>query len=407
MYRYGDEEVQAVERVIRSGNWFRYGEIGSGKLTETEAFERELANVVGSSYACFTTSGTAALMCCYAGLGLGPGDEVIVPGYTFMATALAPLHLGVIPIVVDVDDSLTLDPEAVERAITPRTRAISPVHMNGLMSDMDRLEQIAAENDLLIIEDSCQCDGGYWHGGRRAGGIGHTGAYSFNLFKMISCGEGGAFLTSDQRVFEQALVYHDAWAYRRPYKGDLNVGLFEGIDLFAGINLRGNEIMAAMMRVQLARLDEIIDDLHRNRSVISEKIEGVVEQISYNGGSQAGTGSAMGLKFDDERRAREFCEVLKEEIGTPQAIAHLPIDQDKHVYTSWDPLLNRRGSYVRSSDPFFHALNDNAPSYHADMLPRTLETLARTVILAINPDWDERACEGISDSVRKAAERTL
>ncbi|HTL52336.1 MAG TPA: aminotransferase class I/II-fold pyridoxal phosphate-dependent enzyme, partial [Planctomycetota bacterium] len=148
MYRHGKEEIAAVTRVLESGQWFRYGDPAAGHRGEAAKFEAAWAKTLGSPHACLTNSGTAALMCCYAGLGLGPGDEVIVPGYTWIASATAPLALGVIPILCDVDDSLMLDPVAVERSITPRTKAICPVHMNGLACNLDALQAIAKKHKL-------------------------------------------------------------------------------------------------------------------------------------------------------------------------------------------------------------------------------------------------------------------
>ena len=158
MYRHGKEEIDAAARVLSSDYWFRYGKPEDGHLGEATKLEGEWAKFMGMPHACFTNSGTAALMCAYAGLGLGPGDEVIVPGYTWVATATAPLSLGVIPVVVDVDESLMIDPAAVEKAITPRTKAICPVHMNGWACDMDKILEIAKKHNLLVIEDTCQAD---------------------------------------------------------------------------------------------------------------------------------------------------------------------------------------------------------------------------------------------------------
>lgn len=408
MYRTGDEEIRAVERVLRSGQWFRYPfapvEKHRGEATGLEA---EWSSLLGAEYSCFTSSGTAALLCCYAGLGLGPGDEVIVPGYTFMATALAPLHLGAIPVIVDVDPSLTLDPAAVERAITPRTKAISPVHMNGLMADLDALQAIAAEHRLAIVEDACQCDGGRWHDGRRAGTIGDIGAFSFNFYKLISCGEGGMFTTSRSEVFERALMYHDAGLMFRPHakEGRFRVGGDGGADYFAGINLRGNEIMAALMRVQLTRMDGIIEDLLRNRELVLGQLDDAVDHIPYNGGRGVGTGASIGLRFADEQAARAFAAAFRLEAGDNQLEAQLPIDSGRHVYANWEPFLERRGAHTESADPFLHPLNAAGPAYRADMLPATLDILASTALIAVDPDWDESDCDRVATAIRRAASR--
>ncbi|MBA3686047.1 MAG: aminotransferase class V-fold PLP-dependent enzyme, partial [Planctomycetes bacterium] len=293
MYRHGQAEIDAVTKVMRSGHWFRYGDPAAGHLGEAAAFERELGAAVGSPNVCLTSSGTAALMCCYAGLALGPGDEVIIPGYTWVASALAPLHMGVIPVIVDIDASLTLDLAAVERAITPRTRAINPVHMAGLANDMDGLRAIASRHNLFIIEDACQADGGYWSDGTRLGAIGDMGAYSFNHYKVLSAGDGGAFLARDRAAYERGLIFHDGGCIFRPHGAQL------GVESFCGINLRGNEILAAILRAQLARLDGILGDLHRVRGGVLERIAGSLDIIPLHGGARTGVGSHLGVRLGD------------------------------------------------------------------------------------------------------------
>ena len=207
MYRMGKEEADAAARVIESGELFR---INHG-AQETAHFEFELAQKMGSKYALCVSEGTTALMSALAGLGVRPGDAVIVPTYTYIATASAVLSVGAIPILADIDDSLTLSPVAVERAITSRTRAILPVHMAGMPCDMDALSLLAKKHGLFLIEDACQAVGGSYKG-RRLGTIGDAGAMSFNYFKIISAGEGGALLTSNEMVYKRASIYHDSGA---------------------------------------------------------------------------------------------------------------------------------------------------------------------------------------------------
>ncbi|MDD2502743.1 MAG: aminotransferase class I/II-fold pyridoxal phosphate-dependent enzyme, partial [Clostridia bacterium] len=204
MYRMGQEEVDAVARVVKSGELFRI----ASKNHEVDNFEKELAEKVGVEYALFLTGGTTALLTGLMGLGVGPGDEVIVPAYTFMASAMAVIAVGAIPVIAECDETLGLDPDDIERKISPHTKAIIPVHMLGLPCDMDRIMDVANRHGLKVMEDSCQAVGGSYKG-KRLGTIGHAGAYSFNYYKVISCGEGGALLTNDRNVFEVAVYQHD------------------------------------------------------------------------------------------------------------------------------------------------------------------------------------------------------
>jgi dTDP-4-amino-4,6-dideoxygalactose transaminase len=393
VYRYGEEEVEAAVKVIRSGQWFRYGDPKEGHLGEAQTFEREWAAEVGADHACFTTNGTAALMCCLAGLGIGPGDEVIVPGYTWVATALAVLHVGAIPVLVDVDETLTLDPEAAERAITPRTKAICPVHMNGFMADMDRLEDLADRHGLMILEDSCQADGGLWYDGRHAGTIGDAGAYSFNRYKVIACGDGGMLVAKDQAVFERALIYHDGGIGFRAHADRLSA------DIFAGVNLRGNEILAAIMRVQLSRLSGIVGDLIRNRERVLAGISSSVEVAPVNGGWRTGTGSTLALRFPDEPAARRFSERFN---ALGRAVSEVVIDSGRHVYSNWTALMDERGGHTPAADPFQWPANASHPRYGPAMLPRTLEILRTTAVIGVNPDWTEEECDAVAKAVTEA-----
>ncbi len=201
MFRMGKEEIEAVKTVIKSTDLFRI----NNNAREVDHFEEEWAAKIGTKYALGLTSGTAALITSLAALGIGPGDEVIVPGYTFMATASAVLSVGAIPVIVEVDETLTIDPCEIEKKITKFTKAIIPVHLNGFPCDMDRIMQLAKKYDLKIVEDACQADGGSYKG-MRLGSIGDIGTFSFNYYKIISSGEGGALVTNDKLLYQRALV---------------------------------------------------------------------------------------------------------------------------------------------------------------------------------------------------------
>jgi len=265
--KIGEAEAQAAAKVIRRGELFRYGGAQAGRFGECAKFERELAGKMGTKHALVLTSGTAALICGLVGLEVGPGDEVIVPGYTFMATALAPLALGAVPVLAEIDESLTLDPKDLEAKITPRTKAVIPVHMLGLPANMDAIMRVARRHHVKVVEDACQADGGCYRG-QRLGSIGDVGAFSFNFYKNITCGEGGAVITDDRAVYERAWIHHDGGAAFRPQAEDITV------PFFAGWNFRMNEILAAVLRVQLRRIDGL---LRRTRSVKARIIEGTTD----------------------------------------------------------------------------------------------------------------------------------
>lgn len=389
MYRIGEEEVEEVRKVLLSGHLFRVGEGVEGHLHEVDQFERELAQTIGTEYAlCMVGGGTAALICGLVGMGIGPGDEVIVPGYTWMATATSVLAVGAIPVIAEVDETLALDPEDVRRKVTPNTRAVIPVHMAGRPANMQALLEIAREHGLLVLEDCCQADGGSYKG-KRLGSWGNAGAFSFNYFKIISCGEGGALTTDDRTLYERALVFHDGGAAFRPYAKDL------GIPIFVGIQLRADEVMGAILRVQLRRLDGILNDLRRIRKRFEQELSDVPGlRIAPNNDPDGDCGVVVAFQFDSEAEARAFAE----ETG-----GWLPIDSGKHVYSNWEPLLQKRVMHHPDMNPFHHPRNQGLRTdYTPDMCPRTLDVLSRTVFLSLHPDWSEEEVTRRIETCRKA-----
>jgi 8-amino-3,8-dideoxy-alpha-D-manno-octulosonate transaminase len=203
----GEEEEQAVLEVLRAKRLFRYygPEPGPSKVEE---LEKAFAEHAGTRYALAVTSGTAALICGLQGIGVGPGDEVIVPAYTWIASPGSVVAVGAVPVVAEVDESLTLDPADVERKITPYTKAIMPVHMRGTPSRMDALMDVARRHGLKVIEDAAQADGASYKG-RRLGSIGDVGCFSLQFNKILTSGEGGMVITNDEQVWKRALMFHD------------------------------------------------------------------------------------------------------------------------------------------------------------------------------------------------------
>lgn len=388
MYIIGEEEVQAVRRVIQSGQLFRYR---GGEGGESDKFEAEWSKKIGVQHTMAVTSGTAALICGLVGMGVGPGDEVIVPGYTFMATALAPLAVGAMPVIAEVDTSLTIDPADIERKITPRTKVIIPVHMVGLPCNMDAIMDIAKRHDLKVLEDACQADGGSY-GSRRLGSIGHAGAFSFNHYKIITCGEGGAMVTDDQEIYERALIFHDGGSVFRDRPAAL------AVPFFAGMNFRINEILSAILRVQLTRLDGMLETMLAEKRTMMQALAGAGD-FTFNPihDVEGDCGTTLALLFDTPEKVRGFLARLKERgVG-----ASTPIDSGRHVYTNWEPILKQRGAHHPGLDAY--KLASEPVSYEKDMCPETLSVLERTVFLSTRPDRSPEELETVIEKVKEAA----
>ena len=407
MYRFGEEEMQAVQAVMASGQWFRHpvADRAGAHRGEAARFEEEWAAAMGVPYACFVSSCTGALMCSYAALDMGPGDEVIIPGFTYLASATAPLAMGVIPVIVDVDESLQIDPTAVEAAITPRTRAINAAHIAGLACDMDRIMAIAQQHGLAVIEDVAQCPGGYWTDGRRLGSIGDIGVFSFNLYKLVACGEGGAFITNRRDLYERGGIFHDSGMMFRPAAASFSE------PFFAGINLRASDITGAIMRVQLRRMDGIIADLHHVRQHVLEGVADMpgLQSIRYNGGMMTGTGATLGFQFPTAGAAHAFNAQVEATLNQLPPIVGVPCgvagNLVKHIYAGWDLVLEKRAAYSDKANPFLHPANAGSTvTYSQDMLPRTLDILRRSVLVPLNPDWTPAEVDTLVAAIRRAAQ---
>ena len=386
MYRIGEEEIAEIRKVIESRSMFKV----NAKLQESMHAEEEMRAHWGSEYDIFMTSGHAALVSALIGMGIGPGDEVIVPAYTYISTAMAVVCAGAIPVIAEVDETLTISPADIEKKITPHTKALMPVHIQGFPCDMDAIMNIAKKHSLLVLEDACQSVGGAYKG-KLLGTIGDAGALSFNYFKIISCGEGGALLTDNREIFERALIYHDSAAIA--FFGNQMEGFTaEG---FCGSEYRSNELCAAVIRVQLTRLDGILADLRRNKKYIMDRICDVCCFIPSND-IEGDCGTALGIYFDTPEEAQAFADKKLVPV-------QLPINAGRHIYKNWEPIMKKRGALNPLMDPFkMEANKDIVPDYREDMCPETLRLLSLAAYIPINPDATTEELDEQIAAIRKA-----
>jgi len=264
---WSDAERKEVNDVLETGILMRYGFDSPRKgIWKSIELEKAICKTFGAGYAQLTSSGTAALTTAMAALGIGAGDEVIMPAFTFVASFEAVLSVGAVPVLVDVDDSLTLNPEAVRKAITAKTKCVMPVHMCGSMAEMDALLTICKEHNLLLLEDACQSIGATYQG-KYLGTIGDAGTFSFDFVKTITCAEGGAVLTNNQDVYVKCDGYTD--------HGHDHKGVDRGADLhpFLGYNFRISELHAAVGLAQIKRLQEFLAIQKRNHAELKKILE--------------------------------------------------------------------------------------------------------------------------------------
>lgn len=271
---WSDKERKEVNDVLETGILMRYGFDGPRKgIWKSKELEEAICKTFGCDYAQLTSSGTSALSTAMSALGIGYGDEVITPAFTFVASFEAVLSVGAVPVLVDVDDTLTLDPAAVRKAITPKTKAIMPVHMCGSMADLDALQQICKEHNLILLEDACQSIGGTYKG-KSLGTIGDAGTFSFDFVKTMTCAEGGVVMTNNKDVYVKSDGYTD--------HGHDHLGVDRGADLhpFIGYNYRISELHAAVGLAQVKRLPEFLTKQKENHAAL-KNILATIPGISF------------------------------------------------------------------------------------------------------------------------------
>jgi 8-amino-3,8-dideoxy-alpha-D-manno-octulosonate transaminase len=376
----GREEIEALTRVIESKNVFRYYGVGDGP-DEVLSFEREFAEHMGSKHALCVNAGSSALICALIGAGIGEGDEVIVPAYTWNATPNAVLAARALPVLAEVDESLTLDPADVERRITPRTRAILPVHMRGAPAAMDELVAIVKEHDLVLIEDVCQAAGASYRG-QRLGTFGDAGAFSLQFNKIITTGEGGVMITDRDDLLDLALDVHDcANSVRRG----------AGLPRFAGYNFRASELTGAMARVQLGRLDGLLERMRANHARLTAEIAGLPGLTLRRANDENGDAGIALIAFaDSAAKAAECASALNAE-GVLAMQIYSPTTPDLHIYPYWAPVL----AALEAAG----AVQPNCP--------RALDLVERAIHVDVSPLCEEQDLDEIAFAFEKVAKQVL
>jgi dTDP-4-amino-4,6-dideoxygalactose transaminase len=383
MFRIGKPEVDAVAKVLLSGKLFRYGALGS----QCTRFERRYAKLLGVKHVWMTSSGTTAVSAALAGLGIGPGDEVAVPACTYMATAVGVLAAGAIPIIVDVDDSITMDPKALAAAIGPRTRAVMPVHMWGLPCDMNAIMRVARKHKLLVVEDACQAVGGAYEG-RMLGSIGDAGAFSFNYYKNMTCGEGGAVATNDDLAAQRAACMIDCCRFYWDGRSD-------GFRPFISNGSRASEIEGAIINVQLDRLKGMIAATRRQKKRILAATAGTGLKPIRPNSPDGECGTQVMYTLPTTEQADEFAKLMGGVVAGKTG---------RHVFTEWDQLFDHQGAHHPGLDPFRLPANRACRmKYTKTMCSRSLDILNRTVMKATHPDFKGADITGIIRKIKDAA----
>lgn len=371
MYELGEDEAQAVRELLDSGKLFRFQ--GEGVSTKCSEFEKEFSQKMQSQHCILTTSGTNALVAALAATGIGPGDEVLVPSFTFFATVAAVLQVQAIPIIVNIDESLSLSVEEMKKHLSEKTKAIIPVHMDGLNCDMDAVMKFAEKKNLIVIEDVAQAVGGSYKG-KPLGSIGHMGCYSFNVDKNITCGEGGAIVTSNELLYQRALCYHDScvqfgWTHRQS---------FTQITPFVGASMRVSEISGAILKVQLGKLDTIIERLRERKKYISAELKKANIPLRLAHCVDGDCGSSLHINCGNPLDCQDIAKKL-----TVAGFRAIPIQiRPAHAVWQWMHLLEEQRFYHPEMNPFKRT--KKTYSYSKSQYLSTISILMSTLKIAVD-----------------------
>ena len=390
----GQEEIREVMEVLESGVLARYGFDAERKgVYKVRAFEEVFAGYSGARYAQGVTSGSAALKVALTALDVGPGDEVIVPAFTFLATYEAVLEVGAIPVMADIDETLNLDPAEIENKKTAQTKAVIPVHMCGSGAHIDRIVEVARRSGLLVLEDNAQGCGASFRG-KKLGTFGDMGIFSFDHYKTITTGEGGMILTDDRNLYLRAEWYHD--------HGHDHLGADRALDgrTILGFNYRMNEIQGAIGLAQLRKLDGVIAAQRLNKKLIKEMLGGIPgvkfrELVDPDGDSA----TFLAFNLPEEALAERFQKALAD-----QGVGVVCFKRNFwHYVPNWEHFLARSTANSKKY-PFTNPVNNSAVAYDRASIPRAEDILGRTLVMGLAVKMPPERMEKIRSALEKAAQ---
>ncbi len=398
LFDYSDETLAKVrsavseEKVLPVPQLTRYY---NPKPSRVKMLEEYACELFGSGYALGVNSGTSALNTAYAACGIGPGDEVIVPAYTFFATVAAVVTTKAIPVIAEVDETLCLDPEDVAAKITSRTKAIVCVHMSGNVCDMDSLSALAGERGLALIEDNAQACGGKYKG-RLTGAIGTMGCFSLSSYKITGAGEAGLVLTDDEWLHTRALNQHDTAACWRPDR--FAVERRPG-ELFCGQNYRMSELEGAVNLVQLKKTEAQAQRCNRNMRTVADNV-GEFENIRPRpSNDKEGDVGCMLVFFG--RNPQHSGQIIQDlgEAGVSAGGRGSKTARDWHIYTYWEHIMEQKTATEEGCPftcPFYEG---ELPRYSPDMCPNTTDLMDRAVFVSVDQWWTEGDCQSVAGAI--------
>jgi 8-amino-3,8-dideoxy-alpha-D-manno-octulosonate transaminase len=399
IHHMDDEEIDAALRVLHSRSPFRY--YGVDLQGEVQAFENEFAAFLGVSHCLAVNSGTGALHVALAALGVGPGQEVVVPAYMWVSVVAAVVNLGAIPILADIDDTFCIDPVAVAGQITPRTAGIIAVHMSGAPANIEELQKLAQNHGLFLLEDCAQCAGGSVNG-RKVGSFGTMAIFSFQMNKNMTSGEGGCVVTNDQRLYDRAVACHDT-GYARDAAGR---AILDDLDLCLwGRGYRMDELRASILRIQLKKLPKIINHMRQSKYRIRKALEQYPEiRLRKIVDPEGDTGCFLIMTFEQPERAQGINRALRAEgiVTFAQGVNNIVMTHwGLHVYYNVPSLVNKTGVDKRNSPWSLAENRESRAEYRKGTCPHADSLFEQSILLAIPSCLTEKDEQDIIDAFSK------
>lgn len=391
---YGAEEIKEVNDVLETGALFRYGfeELRKG-MWKTKEFEAEVAEFTGAKYAHAVSSGSTAVTALLAAAGVGLGDEIIVPPFTFIAPIEAAFLAGALPIFAEIDETLCLSPEGIEAAITPNTKAVLLVHMLGAAADMDGIMEVCEKHNLILIEDAGQAMGAFWKG-KSVGLFGKAGSFSYDYFKITTAGEGGVTITNDEQIYNTISQCSD---HGHTHEGD-NRGMEP--HHIMGFNYRMSELSAAIGLAQMRKIKSIRDGNQKNKAYLKSRLQEIPEltfraKLDVEGDSAATLNFFLPSADLAEKVMKQFSE---DEIG---GAAYWYTNQ-YHFINQWDHIKNLSFPAKLAVHHF------GAPQDYKNLkLPKSQDVMSRLVSLGIRATWTEEELENLGDKMVNAIKKVI
>ncbi len=406
MHWIGQEEAELVADVVKRKSPFRYYGPDLGHMADT--LEKEFAGRLGRKYALATASASAALSCAMAALEIGPGDEVLIPGYLWVSCISAVVRAGGIPRLVDIDDTFCVSPEDLARKITPRSKALLLIHMSGAPGDLDPIFEITRKAGLRVVEDGAQSNGSTYKG-KPIGSFGDIGLFSFQLNKNMTSGEGGILVTDDEHLYKRCFAAHDM-GYARNAQGRLDP-LEEKYQLW-GMGARMSELCAAMALAQHRKLGKIVGAMHHAKYTIKnelEKIDGLKFRRIVD--PEGDSGPFLIVTLPSAPLSKSFAEALEAEgIRGPEGSCAFIHMEGWHYHWHWNnvSLVNRR-SLSSTGWPWTAPENAFAKdySYARGTLPNCDDLASRSLLLTIASCLTDKDVNDIVEAYSKVAEALL